>query len=199
MSQIIHLSNLLPKEFCYYFTHALLRQAEEKDTKKDVQVPNALAVMHHEVMLDTLLEYLWPTIEAVVQEELLPTYSYARLYGNENALEKHIDREACEVSVTIQLGRSHNYSWPIYMDSVQYELNEGDAIIYPGCTVEHWRNKCAGPNGYYSGQIFLHYVRKNGDFANQFGDSTVRKIPSFVKNRVNLMENKECYSQYPQD
>jgi hypothetical protein len=66
-------------------------------------------------MFETLQERLWPTIEAAVGEELIPTYSYARLYSNGDVLEKHSDRPACEISVTIQLGRSHHYAWPIYM------------------------------------------------------------------------------------
>jgi hypothetical protein len=69
-------------------------------------------------------------------------------------------------------------------------MNEGDAIIYKGCEIDHWRNKCDGPNGYLSGQVFLHYVRKNGQYANEAGDSTIRVSPSFVKNRSLGMEFK---------
>jgi hypothetical protein len=142
-------------------------------------------------MFETLLERLWPTIEAVVQEELLPTYAYARLYSNGDVLEKHTDREACEVSITIQLGRSHHYAWPIYMGGHRFDLAEGDAVIYPGCDVEHWRDRCDGPEGYYSGQVFLHYVRKNGPYASYGGDTTARMgAVSFEKNSTLLMEAK---------
>jgi len=179
----IKVLNLVPVEFCKYFTHVLLRQADLNLDKIDPQTPNVKAILDHELIFDTLLEYLWPTIESIVGEELLPTYSYSRLYTNGDALEKHVDRPACEVSVTVQLGKSHDYSWQIHMGKNCFELNEGDAVVYSGCSVPHWRNVCNGPQSFYSGNVFLHYVKKNGKFTNEFGDSTIRIPPSFIKNR----------------
>jgi hypothetical protein len=126
----------------------------------------------------------------LMQELMLPTYSYARIYANGDELKKHKDRPACEVSVTIQLGRSHHYSWPIYMGGQRFDIGEGDGVIYPGCDVEHWRDECVGPEGYYSGQVFLHFVRKNGQYAAEVGDSTKRDNFSYMKNRAFLMETK---------
>jgi hypothetical protein len=186
----VHLSNVIPIEFCQFFTHVLMRQEFLDSKKGDEQIPNAKAILAHEVMFETLLERMWPVIENTIEEELLPTYAYARLYSNGDILEKHTDRPACEISVTIQLGRTHNYTWPIHMGSMEYMMNEGDAIIYKGCEIEHWRNKCDGPEGYLSGQVFLHYVRKNGLHAGEAGDSTGRVPPSFVKNRSLDMESK---------
>ena len=141
-------------------------------------------------MFETLHELYWDVVEEIVGEELLPTYAYARLYSNGDVLEKHTDRPACEVSVTIQLGRSHHYAWPIYMGGMRFDMAEGDGVIYKGCDIEHWRDKCDGPEGYYSGQVFLHYVLKNGKHAVEAGDSTVRNTYSYTKNRTHLMENK---------
>jgi hypothetical protein len=186
----VYIKKLIPIEFCQFFTHVLMRQADLSQTKGDEQIPNARAILDHEVMFETLQERLWTTIESAVGEELLPTYAYARLYSNGDELTKHTDRSACEVSVTIQLARSHHYAWPIYMGGQRFDMGEGDGIIYSGCDVEHWREPCSGPPGYYSGQVFLHYVRKNGQFANEAGDSTVRKAVSYEKNRTIQMENK---------
>lgn len=186
----IHLSKIVPIEFCNFFTHVLMRQSDI-DPRADNQVPKALALLEHEYMFETLHEQLWPKVEAAVGQALLPTYAYARLYSNGDVLEKHTDRPACEVSVTIQLGRSHHYSWPIYMGGQRFDLGEGDGVVYPGCDVEHWRNECVGPDGYYSGQVFLHYVRKNGQYASEVGDSSKRDNFSYMKNRTFLMENKQ--------
>lgn len=188
-ASIIHIKKLLISDFCYFFTHVLLRQAD-LNPKGDDQIPNAKSILDHEYMFETLQEHLWPVVENAVGEELIPTYAYARLYSNGDELTKHKDRPACEVSITIQLGRSHNYSWPIYMDGHRFDLAEGDGVIYPGCDVEHWREPCNGPDNYYSGQVFLHYVRKNGKFASEAGDSTVRNVFSYVKNRSTSMELK---------
>jgi len=76
------------------------------------------------------------------------------------------------------------------MNGNRYDMAEGDAIIYSGCDIEHWRNKCDGPKDYYSGQAFLHFVRKNGQYANEAGDITIRKNANYIKNRTIFMENK---------
>lgn len=190
-SSALYLPKLLPIEFCHFFTHVLLRQADQEQQHGDSQVPNAKAILHHEIMFETVQERLWPVIEQFTQKQLLPTYAYARLYSNGDRLENHTDRPACEFSATIQLGRSHHYSWPIYMGGKRYDMAEGDAVIYMGCDIEHWRNECDGPEGYYSGQLFVHYVDADGVHANQAGDKDSRdERVSFIKNRTILMENK---------
>jgi hypothetical protein len=82
------ITNLLPKEFCQFYTHVLMMQSL-KPKKHDPQVPDCLARLDHEIMFDTVLERLWPTMESIVGEELLPTYAFSRLYTNGNILEKH--------------------------------------------------------------------------------------------------------------
>ena len=76
------------------------------------------------------------------------------------------------------------------MGGQRFDLAEGDGVIYPGCDVEHRRDICDGPDGYYAGQVFLHFVRKNGEYASEVGDSTTRNIYSYGKNRTSLMEAK---------
>jgi len=185
----IHLHNVVPIEFCQFFTHALLRQGDLQ-SHDDLQVSSAKAVLSHELICETLQERLWPAMEAVVGEELLPTYSYARLYSNGDELKQHIDRPACEISATIQLGRSHHYAWPIFMGGKRFDMGEGDAVIYKGCEIPHWRNVCQGPDGYYSGQLFIHFVKKHGKHSDHFGDSSKRDKFTYVKNRTLMMEQK---------
>lgn len=189
-NRFAYLKNVVPIEFCQFFTHVLMRHGDLNNSHGDEQVPNAKAIMHHDVLFETLQERLWPVFEQIVGEELLPTYSYARLYSNGDVLEKHTDRPACEVSVTIQLGRSHHYAWPIFMGGQRFDMAEGDAILYSGCDIEHWRNKCDGPDGYYSGQVFLHFVRKNGNCAQEAGDPSMRSIANYMKYRTFVMEKK---------
>jgi hypothetical protein len=76
------------------------------------------------------------------------------------------------------------------MDGQRFDLGEGDGLLYPGCDLDHWRDKCDGPPGYYSGQVFLHYVRKNGSYLQEAGDQTVRSNYSYQKNRTYNMETK---------
>ncbi len=186
-SKALHVKGLVPVEFCHFFTHVLMRQADIAP-RGDSQIPNAKAILDHEYMFETLHERLWPVMEQIVGEALIPTYAYARLYSNGDVLERHRDRPACEVSITIQLGRSHHYSWPIFMGDQRFDLAEVDGVVYSGCDVEHWRDVCAGPDGYYSGQVFLHFVRKNGPHVDQVGDK--RDVFSYMQSRTQLMETK---------
>ena len=92
--------------------------------------------------------------------ELWPTYGFARMYTHLAELIKHKDRPSCEISVTVMIGSSGE-AWPIYMDGTELNLEPGDAAIYLGCEVEHWRNEFLGD---WHSQFFLHYVDKNGPY-----------------------------------
>jgi len=96
---------------------------------------------------------------------LLPTYNYARSYHNGAVMERHSDRPGCEVSVTCHLGGDEE--WPIYFASSEGEdvavtLSPGEAILYLGCEIDHWRNEFTG--SHYN-QVFLHYVNSRGPWA----------------------------------
>ena len=184
--------DVVSKEMSHFLTHTLLRKHGIEGRRGDEQIPNALTIIDHDLFLESLHEQIWPKLEYILGEELLPTYVYSRLYSNGDVLEKHKDRPACEVSITVQLGRSHNYAWPFYAGPYRYDLAEGDGVVYKGCDVEHWRDACDGPNDYYSGQAFFHFVKKNGKHAKEFGDSKTREVPKdfYVKNRAHLMESK---------
>lgn len=191
----LHLKNLISKDVCYHLTH-LLSLKGSYGYGGDPQVPNSKSAGAGEYAGEVVLESVWPIIEEAVGEELFPTYSYSRLYGNGDELKKHSDRPSCEISVTIQLGRSHHYAWPIYMGGHRFDLAEGDGVIYKGCDVLHWRDPCDGPEGYYSGQVFCHFVRANGPYAEYAGDKRWKpdeggelSLP-FGRNRMKKMYSK---------
>jgi len=105
---------------------------------------------------------LLPLIEKEIDIELLPTYSYMRIYYKGATLEKHTDRDACEISATICI-KTKGEPWKMYLNDklgneVEITLEEGDILIYNGC-LEHWRNEY---HGIEQTQLFLHYVDKNG-------------------------------------
>ena len=185
----LHVKNIIKKDLCNYLTSSLLLNSELNKNDKDNQVPYSLTVVKNNILFDTLLENIWPVLENCIGEELIPTYAYASIYQNENILEKHLDRPSCEISLTIQLGRSHHYSWPIFVGNQRFDLEEGDGIIYKGCEIEHWRDKCKGPENYYSGQVFLHYVRANGLYKEWAGDKRWEQH-LFKRDRNFLMNSK---------
>mgnify|MGYP003140611231 FL=1 len=131
-------------------------------------------------VMETLLMFMIPIMKAKTGMELLPTYSYTRLYEKGNKLRRHKDRPSCEVSTTLHLGGD---PWPIFLDptggnfvidefkeihkpgapkGVRVDLKIGDMLIYSGCDFEHWREPFQGN---ICSQVFLHYNHANGPFA----------------------------------
>jgi len=90
--------------------------------------------------------------------ELLPTYSFWRMYTKFQHLPKHRDRPSCEISVTACIMKDDK-DWPIFIDGNPISLEPGDACIYLGCESLHWREELQGD---HNAQVFLHYVDKNG-------------------------------------
>jgi len=111
---------------------------------------------------DSLMNALLNTKLSIVEKEsnlkLYPTYAYWRYYVFGGTLKKHVDRPACEISITSCIKKYDN--WPLVIEGTSFELEEGDALLYAGCDQKH------GRPGVYKGegmaQVFLHYVNQNG-------------------------------------
>ena len=148
-------------------------------TRTDRQIPGAYS-KYADWVMETLLMFMIPIMKAKTGMNLVPTYSYTRLYEKGNILKRHKDRPSCEVSTTLHLGGDE---WPIFLDpsgqdfvidehknihkpgapeGVKVDLKVGDMLIYSGCELEHWREPFEGN---VCSQVFLHYNRANGPFA----------------------------------
>lgn len=106
-------------------------------------------------------------IEEVTGLKVFPTYSFSRVYVKGDELTPHVDRPSCEISATVNLGNV-NGLWPIWMkapghEPMKVELNPGDAVIYRGCEVLHWRDKMVDQD--VTVQFMLHYVNQDGPCA----------------------------------
>ena len=162
-------------------------------TWTDKQVPNTYSHYADQVM-ETLLVKMLPVMKEHTGLDLVPTYSYARLYKNGDILRRHKDRPSCEISTTLNLGGD---PWPIFIDGTgadsvidEYKqihkpnapegtkvlLEVGDMLVYSGCELEHWREPFEGQ---VCGQVFLHYNHRNGPFAekNLFDKRPLLGIP----------------------
>lgn len=112
-------------------------------------------------------------VEQVTGKELLPTYSYSRVYQPGEELVPHVDRPSCEVSVTVSVASKGDIS-PIYMSYAdnpveEHILNPGDAVVYKGCEATHWRKPLNKDQLVV--QFMLHYVDKNGPNAEREKDT----------------------------
>ena len=164
-------------------------------TWTDKQIPNTYSHYADPVM-ETLLMKVLPKMQRETGLQLIPTYSYARLYKKGDILHRHKDRPSCEISTTIHLGGN---SWPIFIDGTGADsilsgnetttivkpnapegtkvlLEVGDMLVYSGCKLEHWREPLEGD---VCGKLFLHYNHVNGPFAekNRFDKRPMLGIP----------------------
>ena len=146
---------------------------------KDQQVPGSYA-KYADRLMETLLVKVIPIMKDKTNLNLIPTYSYTRLYRKGNILKRHKDRPSCEISTTLNLGGDN---WDIFLDptgtnnvideyknihkpnapkGIRISLKPGDMLIYSGCELEHWREPFQGN---LCGQVFLHYNHANGPYA----------------------------------
>ena len=163
----------------------------------DTQIPNTYS-HYSDMVMETLLVKMLPVMAKETGLQLIPTYSYARLYKNGDILRRHKDRPSCEISTTLNLGGD---PWPIFIDGTgantvidEYKqihkpnapegtkvlLEVGDMLVYSGCELEHWREPFEGD---VCGQVFLHYNHVNGPFAekNRFDKRPMLGLPSMTK------------------
>ena len=126
-------------------------------------------------------------LEKIIGKKLYETYHCDRFYFSGQELEKHLDRPACEISVSVHVSTDlpgKYKDWPIkikepmvigkydienYGDENSVILNPGDGVVYKGCECVHWRDPMPTPKRniftkkeYYYHQIFFHYVLQDG-------------------------------------
>jgi hypothetical protein len=116
-----------------------------------------------------------PFVSELLGEDVLPTYTYGRIYMPKEVLRRHRDRDACEISLTLNLHHSGE-PWPIWIqkpngEEISLNLKPGDAMMYLGCEADHWREAFKGQ---FCVQVFLHYVRANGNRSYAFFDKERR-------------------------
>ena len=147
-------------------------------TWSDQQIPNTYSC-YGDFAMETLMMKVMPVMIKETGLDLVPTYSYARIYKKGDILKRHKDRPSCEISTTLYLGGD---SWHIFIDAtgsnnvideyknihkpdapkgVRVDLEIGDMLVYSGCDLEHWREPFEGEN---CAQVFLHYNNRNGQF-----------------------------------
>ena len=159
------LRNIVSEQICSFVTNILFLRNQIFGEVKDIQCPISSSFYGIE-STETLLATFTPIISSIANIPLFPTYSYSRIYRKGEVLEKHKDRPECAFSATICLGKGffnetnnpvivESAFEPIYVDGSEINLNIGDALLYKGCEVEHWRNELQCD---WMTQVFLHYV-----------------------------------------
>jgi len=182
----IVLPNFISKERALNLSSEFILYCKENNLEGDPQAPNSYSAYNYISFLELLCEKT-PEISSAIEETVLPTYAYCRVYKNGSELVRHTDRDACEISLTVHLHGDN--IWPIWIETPSgesrcVELNFGDAMIYLGKIAPHWREPFIGE--YYT-QVFLHYVKSRGDCSYSYFD----KVNETNKPVINIPTAKE--------
>ncbi|HNP71023.1 MAG TPA: hypothetical protein PLO33_06020 [Kouleothrix sp.] len=167
---------LLEPSLARFIYKTLLLKQWRGECFHDNHIPTAASVTNA-AETDALLLDLRPKIEAVSGCRLVPTYSYARLYFYGDTLIRHHDRGSCEVSVSLHLGRDGGEGSLWFAPNNKVEMEPGDGAVYLGTKTDHWRERFTGNT---MGQIFLHYVIADGEYANCYFDGNPQRFPPSI-------------------
>jgi len=150
-------------------------------TWEDKQIPNTYSC-YSDFFMETLMMKVLPIMQQRTDMNLIPCYTYTRVYKKGDILKRHSDRPSCEISTTLNLGGD---PWTIFLDptgqktvinehkqiikpnapkGIPVDLKVGDMLVYSGCELEHWREPFEGDN---CAQVFLHYNNIDGPFGTQ--------------------------------
>jgi hypothetical protein len=146
----------------------LAASVEAGDLRPDTQQVVGSKIIYNHIPLVQLLCEKTNQVSKLLGEPVLPTYAFSRVYRKGSSLMRHSDRPSCEISLTVNLDCSK--VWPIWIASPKGDtsvgLKPGEAMLYFGLT-DHWRRTF---DGKFCTQVFLHYVRANGPYANFYFD-----------------------------
>ena len=148
--------NTISRYIEYSYNQNLMERIDAADVKSYANYGDPLT--------ETILYNSLADMEVITGKKLYPTYSFSRIYVKGDVLKPHLDRPSCEVSASIHVA-TKGESWPIWMkvkgkEPVRLILNPGDAVIYKGCDVTHWRE--VADKTEINVQFMLHYVDQNG-------------------------------------
>ncbi|NUQ17511.1 MAG: hypothetical protein HOP95_03510 [Sphingomonas sp.] len=135
--------------------------------------------------------FLWgltPTISNLLGRELLPTYSYFRIYRQSDICRVHSDRPSSEHGLSLTLAYSDDKTWELQvgrertetlyplaedfgtMDYASIAMEVGDAVLYQASHYAHGRIT-PNPNA-WSAHLFMFWVDRDGAYRNHAFDET---------------------------
>ena len=127
-------------------------------------------MLHKANCLEQLHIDLKEKIEKEINMNLLPTYWFTTQYDNGGFMVPHTDRPSCQISVTVNFFKDHDWPINIYqyndegrlIQTQSIELEPGDGLVYNGTHEIHGRPKPFKGEKFI--QSFFHYVDADDEF-----------------------------------
>jgi len=161
LKKYFYIKNLLSEsERDLLFNYAKIYNLKNRQkTGFCVQTDLGETYRHGDPVTDAIVWSRKKRIEKETNLKLIETYSYWRLYKKFSTLKKHIDRQSCEITVSINV--KADLEWPLFIGDEKIIVEPGDGVLYFGGKHWHWREEYQGD---YALKLFLHYVLANGEF-----------------------------------
>lgn len=194
-----HLQSLIPRPVANEFLVQLKASLEDSKVPlrgffREAQMLKRPALEIYAYQYKPMLAFLWgltPTMSEITRRELLPTYSYFRIYREGDVCWVHSDRFACEHSLSLTLAYSDDKPWSFEVGQnwqpharpVETTFQEdaynavkmapGDAVLYQGIFYRHGR-VLPNPNR-WSAHLFMHWVDSQGPYREHAFDGKASK------------------------
>jgi len=194
---LYHHVQLETKRLSYFEENEIEADQDIHGTFTDHQAPGDFS-KYGDPIFDALLSLGTEKMCELTGKDLIPTYSYHRLYTQGTELKRHKDRPSCEISTTLCLGYDNSnvdakkypdWDWPMFVgpkdgevgtEGMPIHMKPGDMLIYRGDIVEHWREPFWGLN---HAQVFLHYNEKDGQYHIPFDGRPLLGLPGSFRSK----------------
>lgn len=123
-------------------------------------------VAHNEAICQELHRYLaLPVVNKLISSNLVPSYSFLSHYPQGSSLKEHVDREQCELTLTVMTDfrprPAGACSWPLILKTEtgksRIYLGCGDGLLFYGRELPHRRPRLT--NGRSCTCILFHFVK----------------------------------------
>lgn len=172
--------NAISNDTCELLTDYVNFKAQCKPHVRKGDVVSGVHREYGDPLMEMFLDKLTPMIEAVTHLQLWPTLSFYYAYKNGDRLNRHKDRNSCQIVAGLCIGADENFKknnqqWPLIIEktgkAIPIALNYGDILVFKGHETEHWREAFTG--AWFVSAIF-GYVDKNGPLSFQKYDQRKR-------------------------
>lgn len=183
-----HVRNLVPEEVARAFMAKLKEATGGRPIPLSKPQPFPAVLKHpaFDVPSDVFKPmefFLWgltPIMSQLIGRELLPSYTYFRIYLQGDICRVHSDRPSSEYGLSMTLDYSDGKVWDLQlgkerieslyplsddfgaMDYASIGMQVGDAVLYQGSHYPHGRMQ-PNPNK-WSAHLFLFFVDRNGPY-----------------------------------
>lgn len=190
----VHIPGFISPERAKILAKNFENFCKENNIGGDEQIPISSSTYNYIDFLELLCNST-PEVGEFIGENVLPSYTYSRVYKKGAELLVHKDRDACEISLTVHL--DGDKEWPIFIknpkgETISLNLKSGDAMIYLGCEAEHWRESYEGDKYV---QVFLHYVRSRGEKCYAYFDKKRTNEDNKLENKKEQIKSFKLNSQ----